>query len=56
MSELDQYLAEHPELEITVTDTCAQVDPWRMGRKKPDDGFRSVLKRMEKFYKKDLGS
>jgi hypothetical protein len=51
VSEVDQYLADNPHLEAMVPNTSAQVDPWRMGRKKPDETFRELLRGIKRKYR-----
>lgn len=48
MSELDSYKASNPHLEQTITSAPALADPTRLGMRKPDSGFRDVLKRIKK--------
>jgi hypothetical protein len=47
MSELDNFLLINPHLEQVVT-APAIADPTRLGLRKPDSGFRDVLKRVKK--------
>lgn len=51
LSELDKYLSDNPHLEQSVSGTSGQVDPWRMGRKKVDDGFREILRGIKRKYR-----
>jgi hypothetical protein len=46
ISELDQYKLDNPHLE-TVIQTPGFSDPVRLGRLKPSDGFRDVLKKIK---------
>lgn len=48
MSELDSYKSNNPHLEQTITSAPALADPSRLGLRKPDSGFRDVLKRIKK--------
>jgi len=48
MSQLDTYKAENPNLEQIIKRAPAIADPTRLGLKKPDAGFRDVLKRVKK--------
>lgn len=43
MSELDAFKAANPRLERALVDTPNFGDPVRLGRIKPDNGFREVL-------------
>lgn len=51
ISEVETYLKENPEWEVSPPDTSATVDPWRMGRAKPAEGFREILRAVKKKYK-----
>ena len=44
MSEREAYLAANPYVRQVPNCTGALLDPIRMGRQKPDDGFRDVLR------------
>lgn len=48
ISELDAYKANNPHLEQRIKTAPAIADPTRLGLKKPDAGFRDVLKRVKK--------
>lgn len=48
MSELDSYKVNNPQLEQTIKSAPALADPTRLGIRKPDSGFRDVLKRIKK--------
>lgn len=50
ISSLDTYLAENPHLEQIPT-AAAIVDPVRMGRMKPDDSFRDLLRNVKKKHR-----
>lgn len=43
MSELDAFKEANPRLERALVDTPNFSDPVRLGRVKPDNGFREVL-------------
>lgn len=43
MSELDAFKESNPQLERALVDSPSFGDPVRMGRIKPDNGFREVL-------------
>jgi hypothetical protein len=47
MSEREPFLAENPHLEQIITSAPQMVDAARLGRMKPDQGFRDVLKSMK---------
>ena len=47
MAELDSFLLSNPHLQQVMTAT-AIADPTRLGMRKPDSGFRDVLKRVKK--------
>lgn len=48
ISQLDAYKAENPHLEQFISRAPAMADPSRLGLRKPDAGFRDVLKRVKK--------
>lgn len=48
ISELDDYKARNPHLEQIISRAPALADPSRLGLRKPDAGFRDVLKRIKK--------
>jgi hypothetical protein len=48
ISAMEQFLAENPDWVIQITGSIPIGDPVRMGMKKPDDGFRDLLKHMKK--------
>ncbi len=50
ISEMESELEANPGLSV-IGGATPQLDPWRLGRKKPDDGFREVLGKMKRFYK-----
>lgn len=52
-SELDEYLKANPHIQQIFTKFPAFGDPIRMGVRKPDDGFRDVLKNVKHHHKKD---
>ena len=48
ISELDDYKAQNPHLEQRIKTAPSIADPTRLGLRKPDAGFRDVLKRIKK--------
>ena len=48
--ELQQHLSENPNLRQKLA-TPGFADPHRMGRIKPDDSFRDLLKETKKAHK-----
>ena len=48
ISSREQYLKDNPNLEPLLIYTPGFVDPHRMGRIKPSDGFRDILRNMKK--------
>ena len=46
ISELDSYKESNPHLEQIIKTAPAIADPTRLGIRKPDAGFRDVLKRV----------
>lgn len=51
ISEVEDYLKANPGLKLAPPSSAAQVDPWRMGRKKVDEGFREILRGVKRRYK-----
>ena len=49
MSELDTFIETNPHLQQIFTATPL-ADPTRLGLKKPDGGFRDVLKKVKKAH------
>jgi hypothetical protein len=52
-SELDGYLSNNPNYKQVFTKFPGVVDPTRLGRKKPDDGFKDVLREVKNHHKRD---
>jgi len=50
ISELDEYKNTHPELQQLLNRPPSIGDPVRMGLRKPDDGFRDVLKNVKSHH------
>lgn len=48
ISERDQYLKDNPDVEQLVHGFPGLSDPVKLGRKKPDQGFREVLRKIKK--------
>lgn len=46
MSELDAYKSSNPTHTLQITTGAPLADPVRLGRIKPPDGFREVLKKI----------
>tara|TARA_B110000503_G_scaffold74090_1_gene114431 strand:+ start:5597 stop:5833 length:237 start_codon:yes stop_codon:yes gene_type:complete len=51
--DLDPYLKENPNIKQIFVKFPGFVDPYRLGRMKPDDGFRDVLRNVQHHHKKD---
>jgi hypothetical protein len=47
MAERETYLAENPQIEQILT-SINIADPSRLGLRKPDSGFRDILKNIKK--------
>jgi hypothetical protein len=47
ISELDDFIKNNPHLEQAIS-APSIADPTRLGLRKPDSGFRDVLKRVKK--------
>jgi hypothetical protein len=48
ISDLDAYKEANPHLEQRIKTAPSIADPTRLGLRKPDAGFRDVLKRVKK--------
>jgi hypothetical protein len=48
MSAMEKFLEDNPDWKIQLTGSIPIGDPVRMGMKKPDEGFRDLLKHMKK--------
>lgn len=51
--ELQPYLSENTDMKQVFTKFPAIGDPVRLGKKKPDDSFRDVLKNVSSIHKKN---
>lgn len=51
MSELDRYKSDNPHLEQLIKFAPALADPTRLGLRKPDNGFRDVLKKVKSAHR-----
>lgn len=47
-AQLEKHLKKHPHLEQVITHAPALGDPIRMGQRKPEQGFRDLLKDIKK--------
>tara|TARA_B110000977_G_C10998923_1_gene463020 strand:- start:800 stop:1036 length:237 start_codon:yes stop_codon:yes gene_type:complete len=52
-ADLEHYLETNPKIKQIFTKFPGFVDPYRLGRIKPDDGFRDVLRNVKHHHKKD---
>jgi hypothetical protein len=52
-SELEEYLKDNPNIKQIFTKFPAMGDSVRLGLRKPDDGFRDVLRNVQHHHKKD---
>lgn len=50
ISELDEFRANNPHLKTLILGAPSIGDPYRMGLKKPDAGFRDVLKNIKSHH------
>lgn len=50
MSERETYLEENPHIQQTFRKAPGIGDPVRLGLKKPDDGFRDVLREVRNHH------
>lgn len=53
-TEFEQYLKDNTNLTQVFTKFPALGDPVRLGKRKPDDGFRDVLKTVSSHHKKNV--
>lgn len=53
ISELDEFRNNNPHLKTLILGAPSIGDSYRLGRHKPDDGFRDVLKNVKHHHKKD---
>lgn len=51
ISELDIYKNNNPHLEQLIVSVPRLGDPTRLGLKKPDAGFRDVLKKIKRAHR-----
>lgn len=53
ISELDEFREQNPHLKSLIVSAPSIGDSMRLGLKKPDDGFRDVLKNVKHHHKRD---
>jgi hypothetical protein len=53
IAERDKFLEENPHMQQQVVGFPSLGDPTRLGLRKPDDGFRDVLRNVKHHHKKD---
>ena len=53
IAELDEFRAANPNLKSLIVGAPSIGDPVRLGLRKPDAGFRDVLKNVQHHHKKD---
>jgi len=51
ISDLDSYKENNPHLEQLIKTAPAIADPTRLGLRKPDSGFRDVLKKAKSAHR-----
>jgi hypothetical protein len=55
ISAKEEYLKENPHIVQEIFHTCAsQGDPFRLGIRKPDQGFKDILKNIKKVHKSTI--
>jgi len=54
ISEIDQFKADNPHLEKIITKAPSLGDPMRLGVRKTDDNFNSLLKHIKKGNSKGI--
>jgi hypothetical protein len=52
-SDLEKYLSDNPSHKQIFTRFPGTADPIRMGIRKPDDGFRDVLRNVQHHHKRN---
>ncbi len=52
ISAFEEYCAANPHLKTVITQAPPIGDPIRLGLKKPDAGFRDVLKNIKSHHKR----
>jgi hypothetical protein len=52
MSERDNYLLENPHITQEIYGFPGSADPTRLGLKKPEGGFRDLLKHIKRHNRK----
>jgi hypothetical protein len=56
ISELDEYKSKNPHLEQLIR-SITIADPTRLGLKRPENGFRDVLKKVkDSHYKSNVNT
>lgn len=50
LAEREVYLAEHPELIQLIISPNRTMDPTKLGRVKPNDEFREILRGIQKNF------
>jgi hypothetical protein len=53
-TEFEQYLKDNSQYKQIFTKFPALGDPVRLGMRRPDDGFRDVLKTVSGHHKKNV--
>ena len=53
IADLDQYKLDNPHMQQRIVRPPSIGDAHRLGLKKPDDGFRDVLRNVQHHHKKD---
>ena len=56
MSEYDDFVKSNPNLQREYTPIVVGSDSINMGRKKPDENFRSKLKMINQTYKGSMNT
>lgn len=51
MTEKDKFLRKNKDVEQILVNPVAFGDPVRLGFKKPDEGFREILRGIKRKYK-----
>jgi len=50
ISERDQFIIDHPDVTQLPPNSLTVVDPVRLGRMKPADSFRDIIRNIKKEH------
>lgn len=55
-SEREQYLIDNPHLNQTITSAPGLGDSVRLGIRRPDEGFKEILRKARKDHRTDINT